>query len=532
MRFTFLFARTLTLSITLALTATVQAQDSFKLTLLHTNDTHSHHEPQSNGDGGVARQAAVLAQIRAEGGNTLLVDAGDRFTGTLFHQYYQGRDNVKLMNALGYQAMALGNHEFDNGLEVLGKFVAAAQFPVLAANISADDVPELSQVAPSAVVEVGGQKIGLIGLVTAETPEITINFPGKEKLQWRDDYAAIVNAEAQKLSSEGVNKIILLTHIGLGVDESVAAQLQNVDVIVGGHSHTLLSDTYKDAGAHIYPESVEDADGNPVYIVQAGDRTQYLGRLDLQFDADGKVTRARGDTILLSRYITPDPAVQTMLDELAQPINELKQTPVSGNDGQTVISQVMLSNKDCRIGECAIGNLISDALRAETGAQIAIMNGGGIRADINEGPVTIGEVLAVLPFGNTAATLKLSGADVLAALEHGVSRIGAGSGTGRFGQVSGIRYSFDASKEVGSRITSADLQQADGSYVALDPAAQYSIVTNNFMRNGGDGYTMFQHNAIDAYDFGRPVEEILIDYMIANHPVTTQPEGRITVSGK
>ena len=527
MRFSYLLAS----AAALALAGAVQAQDSFKLTLLHTNDTHSHHEPQNNGDGGVARQAAVLKQIRAEGGNTLLVDAGDRFTGTLFHKYYQGQENVKLMNALGYDAMALGNHEFDNGLEVLGKFVSAAQFAVLSANLSADEAPELSQVVPSAVVEVGGEKIGLIGLVTAETPEITINFPGKDKLRWRDDYAAIVNAEAEKLSSEGVNKIILITHIGLGVDENVAAQLQNVDVIVGGHSHTLLSDTYKDAGDHTYPESVQDADGNPVYIVQAGDRTKYLGRLDLEFDTEGKVARARGDTILLSRYITPDPDMQAMVDELAQPINELKQTPVTGADGQAVTSQVMLSNKDCRVGECAIGNLISDALRVETGAQIAIMNGGGIRADIDEGPVTIGEVLTVLPFGNTVSTLKLSGADVLAALENGASRIGAGGGTGRFAQVSGLRYAFDASKESGSRIVSVEVQQADGSYAPLDPAAQYSIATNNFMRTGGDGYVMFQDKAIDPYDFGRPLEEALIDYTIAHNPVNTQLEGRITAAG-
>ena len=526
MRISFVLAGILTL----ALTGVVQAQDSFKLTLLHTNDTHSHHEPQSNGDGGVARQAAVLKQIRAEGGNTLLLDAGDRFTGTLFHKYYQGQENVKLMNALGYDAMALGNHEFDNGLEVLGKFVSVAQFAVLSANLSADEVPELGQVAPSATVEVGGQKIGLIGLVTAETPEITINFPGKERLGWRDDYAAVVNAEAKKLSEEGINKIILITHIGLGVDENVAAQLQNVDVIVGGHSHSLLSGTYKDAGEQGYPESVQDADGNTVYIVQAGDRTKYLGRLDLEFDAEGKITRARGDTILLSRYITPDPDVQAMLDELAQPINELKQTPVTGSDGQAVTSQVMLSNKDCRVTECAIGNLISDALRAETGAQIAIMNGGGIRADIDEGPVTLGDVLTVLPFGNTVATLKLSGADVLAALENSVSRIGTGSGTGRFAQVSGLRYHFDASREAGSRIISTEVQQADGSFAALDPSAQYSIATNNFMRTGGDGYTMFQNNAIDPYDFGRPVEEALIDYMIDHNPVNVEAEGRITAA--
>lgn len=515
--------------LSLYMVATAYAQEPYRLTVLHTNDTHSHHEPQRNGDGGVARQAAVLKQIRAEGGNVVLLDGGDRFTGTLFHKYYQGQENVKLMNALGYDAMSLGNHEFDNGLDVLSQFADLAEFAILAANVEAgDDLSQLSNIAPSVVVEVGGEKIGLIGLVTAETPEITINFEGKNKITWRDDYAAVVNAEAEKMVAEGVNKIILVTHIGLGVDSAVAAELKNVDVIVGGHSHTLLSDEYKEAGEHNYPVTVEDADGQPVYIVQAGDRTRYLGRLDLEFDAEGTVTRARGDVILLSRYITPDPDMQAMVDELAKPINALKETPVAGIDEQVVNSSVLLSNQDCRHQECAIGNLIGDALRAETGAQIAIMNGGGIRAGIDEGPITIGEVLTVLPFGNTVATLKLSGADLQAALENGVSRIGAGSGTGRFPQVSGLRYSFDASQEPGSRITAVEVQQEDGSYAALDPTTEYSIVTNNFMRTGGDGYVQFNDNAIDPYDFGRPLEEVLIDYMIANNPVSTKVEGRIT----
>ena len=510
-----------------ALTPPLNAQDGYELTLLHSNDTHAHHEPQTGGDGGIARQAGVLEQIRREVPNTLLVDAGDRFTGTLYHRYYQGVDNARVMNALGYDAMALGNHEFDNGLDVLEKFIELAEFPVLAANLVIDGLPALAEkIAPSTVVTVGGESIGVIGLVTAETPTITANFPNKDQLTWRDDYAAVVNAEVERLQTQGVDKIILVAHLGLDVERELAARTRGVDVLVGGHSHTALSNVYQEAELP-YPLEIKGADGQPVYVVQAGDRNRYLGRLDLRFDAAGNVTRARGDLILLSKYITPAAQVQALLDELAEPINGLQTTPVTTATGAPVESKALLSNHDCRDRECALGNLIADAIRAEAETKIAIMNGGGIRADIDQGPVTLGEVLTVLPFGNTVATLKLKGADLYAALENGVSRVGGASGSGRFPQVSGLRYGFDPGKEPGNRIISIEVGDGAGGYAALDPEAVYTVATNNFLRTGGDGYDVFKAKAIDPYDFGRPLEEALIDHMAVNSPLTVTAEGRI-----
>lgn len=515
-----------------SLVAPVAAQDAepFRLTVMHTNDTHSHHEPQGRtGNGGAARQATVVKSIRAQVENSVLLDAGDRFTGTLFHKYYAGADNVKIMNAIGYDAMALGNHEFDNGLEVLESFAKGVNFPVLSANTDFGTQEVLATAVPgSTILEVGGEKIGVIGLVTADTPEITINFANKDAITWSDDYAGAVNREVARLKEDGVNKIILTTHIGLGNDIAVAGKVTDVDLIVGGHSHTAISSIYKEGGDTKYPIKVDDAEGNPVYIVQAGDRDRYVGKLDLRFDQDGKVIRARGDLILLSSFITPDPEVQALVEGLAQPINELKNTPVAGDDEKPVASSQLMSNKTCRIEECLIGNLIADAIRAETGADVVLQNGGGIRADIDEGEVTVGEVLTVLPFGNTISTLKLSGSDIVASLEGGVSRVGGKSGSGRFPQVSGMRYKYDVSKEAGSRIVSVDIMNADGGFDALDDAKMYTVATNNFMRTGGDGYTLFNDNAVDPYDYGRPLEEALIDYMIANNPVAVELDGRIS----
>ena len=520
----------LVVSIASACALSVNAHaDEFRMTIMHTNDTHSHHEAQGrSGDGGAARQASVVKDIRAEVDNSLLLDAGDRFTGTLFHKYYAGEDNVKVMNALGYDAMALGNHEFDNGLEVLERFVTGVDFPVLSANTDFGTLETLASAVPgSAVLDVGGEKVGVIGLVTAETPEITINFSNKDQITWSANYATAVNRETAKLKADGVNKIILITHIGLGLDKEVAANTTDIDVIVGGHSHTVISSIFKEGGDTEYPLEVENADGDPVYIVQAGDRDRYLGRLNLRFDDDGLVTRARGDLILLSKHIKPDPAVQAMVDELARPIEELRNTVVALEDGTAVVSNQLMTNKTCRAGECLIGNLLTDAMRDETGSDIAITNGGGIRADIDEGEVTVGEVLTVLPFGNTVATLKLTGAQIAASLEHGVGRVGGKGGTGRFPQVSGLRYEFDSTSAPGSRLKRVEVGDSSGGYAPIDEGKMYTVATNNFMRTGGDGYEIFEKDAQEPYDYGRPLEEALMDYMIRKHPVAVVKDGRI-----
>jgi 5'-nucleotidase len=508
-----------------------QDEEPFELTIIHTNDQHSHHDPNRDGDGGIARQAAVIAQLRAAVDNTLLVDGGDRFTGTLYHQQYRGQDNAQLMNMLGYEAMTPGNHEFDDGPEVLAAFIEALNFPVVSSNITvAEDSPLFGLMVPYAILEVGGQQIGVIGLTTAETP--ILSSPG-EGVTFSPEYAADVQTVADELTAQGVNKIILLTHLGYGVDVDLASQISGVDVIVGGHSHTLLGNALT-AAEFPYPAEATSASGEPVVIVQAGGgSTLYLGRLDTTFNADGVLEDWGGDTIFMSRFITPDPEVEALVTELAAPIETLKATEI----GQSAVFLVG-DRAVCRVTECNLGNLITDALRAETGAQLAITNGGGIRSNIPIGVdtpedtaldapmvVTLGDVLTVLPFGNLVSTFELSGADVVAALENGVSQVE--NGAGRFPQVSGLRYTFDPAAEAGSRIVSVEVLGEDGSFSPLDLEAMYTVASNDFMRRGGDGYSVFADNAVNPYDFGRPLDTVLADYIAANSPVNPQIEGRI-----
>jgi 5'-nucleotidase len=262
-----------------------------------------------------------------------------------------------------------------------------------------------------------------------------------------------------------------------------------------------------------------------------------LGRLDVEFDSNGVLTGWEGDAILLSRYVTPDPEVSDIIAELAEPIEELRLTPVGETDVFLVGDRTV-----CRHAECSLGNLITDAMIAETAAQIAFENSGGIRANIpNEDTpdelgfdtpvtVTLGDVLTVLPFGNLISTLQLRGEDVWAALEHSVSRAEnpENEGTGRFLQVSGLRYAWDGSQEVGSRLISVDVLNDEGEYEPLDLDAVYTVVTNDFTRTGGDGFEMLRDNAIDPYDFGRPLDQVVADYIALYSPVAPEIEGRIT----
>src|SRR5690606_5806538 len=218
----------------------------------------------------------------------------------------------------------------------------------------------------------------------------------------------------------------------------------------------------------------------------------------------GNVISAEGDPLLLDAAVTPDEEFTQRLAELAAPLEELKSEVIG-----TATEAIEGSREVCRAMECSMGNLLADAIldrTADQGIQIAFQNGGGIRASIDAGEITMGEVLTVLPFSNTLATFQLPGEDVLASLENGVSQVEDGGG--RFPQVAGLRYTCDLSQPVGERVSDVEVQEGE-EWVPLDPEATYGIVTNDFVRNGGDGYALFASNAIDPYDFGPPLENVL-----------------------
>jgi 5'-nucleotidase len=499
----------------------------FELTILHTNDFHARFRPISKYDnncsaesnaegkcfGGTARLISAIKEARGRHENTILLDGGDQFQGTLFYNLYKGKVAAGMMNALEYDGMAVGNHEFDDGPETLRDFMEAVDFPVLMANAHISLEPALRDILQkSTIVEKGGEKIGLIGVVTEDVKDLS--SPG-DNIIFTDAINA-VQSEVRVLKAKGVNKIILLSHSSYAIDKEIAANTDGVDVIVGGHDNALLSNTNKRAVGP-YPTVVND-----VQIIQAYAYGKYLGELNLVFDDAGNVISAEGEPILIDSSVEEDPQIVTRLDILEKPINKLKETQV-GNVSVSLNGDRAV----CRVQECDMGNMIADAMRdavIDKGYTIALANSGGIRASLDAGDVTLGEVMTILPFQNTLSTFKVTGKQLLTAIENGVSEVE--DVAGRFPQVSGMRFTFDASKPAnGGRVTSIDIDE-DGSWMPLDLNKTYGMVSNNFIRGGGDGYKVFR-SASDIYDFGPDLAEVVADYIGANPGYSGYTDGRI-----
>ncbi len=505
----------------LAISAPMALAD-YSITILHTNDFHDRFEPINRFDsgcseedntegkcfGGMARIVTAVEAAKARHDNYLLLDAGDMFQGTLFYQFYRGDIAAEMMNKLGYDAMAVGNHEFNHGPESLASFVEKAEFPVLMSNADLSSEPALKDlVLKSTVIEKAGEKIGLVGVTPRNNDELS--SPGAN-IVFTDPSPAI-QAEVDAMTADGINKIIVLSHSGYPTDLAIAMNTSNVDLIVGGHSNTFLSNTDEDADGP-YPDVA-----NGVPIVQAYAYGKYLGELEMVFDDAGNLVSAEGEPILLDASVAEDEATKARIAELAGPLDEIRNEVVA-----EAADAIEGDRSVCRAMECPMGNIIADAMLdrvKDQGIEIALQNGGGIRASIDAGPITKGEVLTVLPFQNTLSTFQVSGATIVEALENGVSQLE--DGAGRFPQVAGMSYAFDPKAEPGSRISDVMVGGAP-----IDAAKMYGVVSNNYIRNGGDGYSMFV-DAENAYDFGPDLADVTAEYMAAQGPVEPFTDGRI-----
>lgn len=496
----------------------------FELTVMHTNDTHAHLE-------NVPRLFSAVEKIRNKEGNNLLLNAGDVFSGTLFFNKYLGQADVEFMNELGYDAMTFGNHEFDKESRVLADFIKNARFPFVSSNIQFVKDPDLGplfnseignpgetgEIYPAIIKDIAGEQVGIFGLTTEDT-EFLAN-PG-ENIVFED--AVQKSAETVKMLEEaGVNKIIALSHLGYQKDLVIADQVSGIDVIVGGHTHTKL-----DAPV------VKNADTEPTLIVQASEYGRYLGQLDVAFDEKGVLSEWDGELLdLLQKdengafVYQEDEWAQQRLAELSGPIEELKNQVV----GYTAVP-LDGERANVRTKETNLGNLIADSMlakaRESVDAQIAMQNGGGIRSSIDQGEISLGEVLTVMPFGNTLVTLDLTGEEIWKALEHSVA--GVENGAGQFMQIAGLRFKYDPSQPAGERVYLVEVNGENG-YRKIDLAKTYTVATNAFVADGGDGYSMFKQ----AKEEGRMTELFEVDYDVftsylgKNSPVSPEVEGRI-----
>lgn len=507
----------------------------FDLTIMHTNDTHANLD-------NIARRITAIKQVRESKENSLLLDAGDVFSGTLYFNKFEGLADLEFMELAGYDAMTFGNHEFDKGTGTLSNFIKETDFPLISANVdfskdaNLDDYfndkittsanPDGGEIYNGIVKRINGEKVGIFGLTTAETA--TISSPGKGVVF--EDYIAQAEKMVASFKKHGVNKIIALTHIGYddgGGDNDVtlAKEVEGIDIIVGGHSHTKL-----DAPV------VDTTGAEPTVIVSANEYSKFLGTVDVEFDTSGKIISNAGKLIEIDKkgadgkyILADDPTASQILSTKYKPVvEEMKATVVA-----TTEVDLLGGNPPARVMETNLGDLIADGMLAKAktinpDTLIAVQNGGGVRTTIKKGNITLSDVFTVLPFGNALGILKLTGAELKAGLEHGLSL--APAANGGFLQVSGLKFTYDSNLPAGSRLKSVEVKGKDGKFTALKDDTNYYVATNIFTAKGGDGYEVFKK----ASDEGRLTEAGFVDWEVFKtqletvKTVTQKVEGRIT----
>ncbi|PAQ12895.1 bifunctional metallophosphatase/5'-nucleotidase [Bacillaceae bacterium SAOS 7] len=411
--------------------------NNFTLSLMHTNDTHGNLD-------NAAKKMTAIKEVRAEKPNALLVDAGDVFSGTLYFNEFKGQADLEFMNLMGYDVMTFGNHEFDlgsspEGHQALADFIKGAKFPFVSANVdfSGDDKfkglfsdvissePEKGKIYNGIIKEVDGQKVGFFGLTTEDTKDIS--SPNKVAFE---NYLQEAEKAVKAFEGMGVNKIVAVSHIGYDDNEAVdndltlAAKVDGIDVIVGGHSHTKLSEPT------VVNKDEAGKAKDPTVIVQADQYNKVLGTLDIEFDKAGKVIGHAGQLIEIKEQ-AEDAEAKALLAPYTEKINEIKNTPTGGT-AEKALDNPRTSGDDTkpsvRKNETELGNLITDGMlnkakEYNSNVVMALQNGGGIRVPIDQGPITVGEVITVLPFGNTLATMDVTGAELKEAFEISVKSV-------------------------------------------------------------------------------------------------------------
>ena len=483
---------------------------SVSIRILHVNDFHGFAEPyRTHGSveprGGAACLAAEAGTLRREK-PSLLLAAGDMISGNTWANLFQGQPVIELMNLMGFDAMTVGNHEFDYGTDVLKQRVSEARFPVLGANVNG-----LGLLKPYYIRELAGVRIAVLGVVTEDTP-VTTHPKNVRGLKF-EPVAETVKKYLPELKRQA-DFIIVLTHIGFAADRLLAEQVPGIDVIVGGHSHTRID----------RPVAV-----GKTIIVQAWEHGKALGVLDLTVE-DGKITEHDGRLVDISPDMCrPDIAVKALVEKYRKKVDAELDAPAGRTD-------VDLDGENVRKRETNLGDLIADIVRLTARADAALLNSGGIRTGIRKGVIRVGDIYSVLPYDGYVVAISLTGKQIIEALEHGVSAVGSGA----FPQVSGISFSYDGKSPPGKRIREAVIGGKQ-----IDPAKEYIIATNDFIAAGGDGYKVFARAAGSAAgcnvtggamkggnlvysDASRQLRDIVVGYLKERKVVAPEVEGRIT----
>nr|ACE75395.1 5' nucleotidase, putative [Glyptapanteles indiensis] len=458
--------------------------------------------------GGFARIATLVRKAKNSSTPTLFLNAGDTYQGSVYYTVHKWKIVAKFLNLLKPDAISLGNHEFDDGPEGLLPFVNAAEFPIVTSNIDLTGEPALAaaeKLTNSTVLEVHGKRVGIIGYLTPETK--VISSPGKVIFL---DEVQSVRREVNKLRANNVTIIIALGHSGFGVDKKIAAEVDGVDLVIGGHTNTFLYSGSKpdlETPEGLYPTEVLQKNGRKVYVVQAYAYTKYLGNLSVTFDADGEITNIIGNPILVTNDIEQAPDILQELEPWKKETDNFTRVEVG-------YSKVLLdgNDKNCRRRECNLGNVVVDAMieyNAQeytsqdgwTDAAVAIHNSGSVRTSINKSPdtpITVSDIIAVLPFNNAVGKVHLTGKVIINMLEHSVHALepnDTSNLSGRFLHFAGLQVVYNLFKPRGSKVVRDSVlircsKCRIPQYHKLQEDDTYTVLLPDFIYHGGDGYDM------------------------------------------
>ncbi|MBI3998651.1 MAG: 5'-nucleotidase C-terminal domain-containing protein [Armatimonadetes bacterium] len=496
----------LVVMLVLAATATAQGQ-AVQLTILYTSEHHGNllpfDTPTAKGVGGMAARATVVAQVRQAASNVLLLDSGDILVGTAMSTIFRGEPDVLAMNLIGYDAMAAGNHEFDYGLDHFARLRGLAKFPIISTSLRGRG----REVAPIFVIkQLGGLRVLIFSGLDDAYADI-IHPAIAAGLEYFDPIGSargLVNGLGRS-----VDLIIALTHMTDAQDLALARAVPQIHAVIGGHV-----EGYDGILTAAGGRPVETMDNPPTILVRTHRQGATVGRLDLLVEG-GRVRRASARNLPVTSQVTPDPKVADLVKDYESRLRARFAEVI----GRTA---VLLDGEraNVRSRETNLGNLIADALREFARTDVAIVNGGNIRSSINEGPITLADVFRVLAFDNTVVTLQLTGAQLREALENGVSQVEEGSG--RFPQVSGMSYVYERARPRGQRVVDVRVGGQP-----LDPARLYSMATNDFLADGGDGYAVFKAGR-QRRDTQVDMRDVFIEYVRRVGTVSARLEGRIT----
>ena len=475
-----------------------QEEGTTRITLLQVNDTYQFAPVDRGTRGGLGRVVTLKKQIQKDSPNTLFLFAGDTISPSVESITHKGAQMIEAWNVAGLDYATFGNHEFDFGPEILLERIKESRFGWVAANVIDKKTGQpFGGVPPYVIREFDGVKIGIIGLVLPETKTTSRPGPDVEFLS----PCETANKFIPEIHSKGALVVVALTHLSMNEDKEVA-RCSDVDVIIGGHEHTLLESA---------------AGGAPIFKMTADARE--LGQIDLNISkSTGKLDSIDWKVIPITSETIEDKDFAPVYSKYAGLLRDLAQVI-----GRSTVA-LDARSRESRTRETNVGNFIADAFRKAMRADVGLMNGGSIRADslISAGRLTKRDLLSIIPFKNKVVKLELTGAALRSMLEHGVARSAEDTQPGRFPQVSGIRFTFDAGRPAGSRVVEVKVNG-----IPLDDNKKYTLATADFLAEGGDGYEILKSARVLVGKEQGQIDFDVVRQAMGSRPIAPKVDGRI-----